>query len=90
MNTQPGYLFKKEGDASLKGNVPFFFVKPSIAIFGLACFMMILYGCGKRESGKPGTLEVLTGKTQLDAYKKMKIKIEGIDRSRREQIQEME
>ena len=61
-----------------------------MVISGIVCVMMLLSGCNREKSGKPGAVEVLTGKTQLEVYKKTKSKIKEIDRSRREQNQAIE
>ncbi len=60
-----------------------------IVILIIACFTIILYGCSQGKSEEPGVIEVLSGKTQLEEYKKAKSTIEKIDKSRSEQYQEL-
>ncbi len=59
-----------------------------IVISIVICFTIILYGCGRRKSGEASVIETLSGKTQIEAYKKAKSTIEEIDKSRREQYEE--
>ena len=61
-----------------------------IVILIAACFTIILYGCSQGKPEEPGVIEVLSGKTQLETYKKVKSTIEKIDKSRSEQYQGLE
>jgi hypothetical protein len=59
-----------------------------IAIAAVACITIILYGCGQKKSGELSVIDTLAGKAQIEAYKKAKSTIRGVDNSRREQYGE--
>ena len=61
-----------------------------IAVAVVASLIIALYGCDRGKSAEPSAIETLAGKPQLEAYKKTRSALEEINRSRREQYQEIE
>ena len=66
----------------------------SAIIFVAGCLMVLLCGCAKedsfsheKKSEEPGIIHYITGAEQLKSYRKVKSRIEDIDRTRKEQYQ---
>ena len=61
-------------------------------IFIVLIGCIFIYGCAnqtptsdKEETSEPGVIDYMTGRQQIRTYKKIKSKLEEIDKSRQEQ-----